>query len=359
MDATNEVSLGTSDPAGFANWPYFAPPPRPTERDLAETHVVYMDEPTERPLRLGHVRFKGWLAFETLDHEPQFVLGGRRISALDYSFRPDVAIGYPSYQTRGWQFDTTVGRDMLTPHGTLEMQVLIEGTEVFFQSFTTLDVDSEASPSPFVTFMHIPKTGGTTLRRSLHDSGLKVREAYEPELSEEALKDDSMQVLAGHLLFGTHEFFSQPSTYVTVIRNPFERLASHYLHAQDNNSCNCRTLVQFAEEHPNESDNLITRYAAGLPWPTPLDAVSVEVACSNLARHFAVIGDTSNLELFRIRLQRYLGVQLPALTMLNARGSRRIDLFQKWDTRKLAEDVMPRLEHDWEVWYFVQRLIQY
>ena len=87
-------------------------------------------------------------------------------------------------------------------------------------------------------FLHIPKTAGATFR------GILQRK-YEPEKaffienhnvipSIEKLyslpqqEKDALSFIMGHVDFGVHTHFNQAFSYLTVFRNPIDRIISHY-----------------------------------------------------------------------------------------------------------------------------------
>lgn len=96
-------------------------------------------------------------------------------------------------------------------------------------------------------FLHIPRTGGSMLHWVIKDK----YEKYEPatiftidgnrfkesvrefkRLPEEQRK--RIRVLKGHMYFGLHEFLPRPSSYITILRDPIERVISAYYHILQN-----------------------------------------------------------------------------------------------------------------------------
>ena len=88
-------------------------------------------------------------------------------------------------------------------------------------------------------FLHIPKAGGNSFldfllpnfefnRRFDVNQGLSYADRLR-ELEElEEIAKKSIELVYGHLPFGVHESFSTPSRYITVLRHPIDRIASHY-----------------------------------------------------------------------------------------------------------------------------------
>jgi len=87
-------------------------------------------------------------------------------------------------------------------------------------------------------FLHIPKAGGTTLRRVIerqypkqsifHIDGNRVRESIQDFKSLSEHERAHIKCLKGHMWFGLHEYFPQKATYITMLRDPVDRVMSHY-----------------------------------------------------------------------------------------------------------------------------------
>src|SRR5438874_1730089 len=87
-------------------------------------------------------------------------------------------------------------------------------------------------------FLHIPKTGGSTLS--------KILERQYPRAQTLTLDDQKIAqfktlpvaergrycLVKGHLHFGLHHFIPRPSTYITLLREPVERVLSFYHYAR-------------------------------------------------------------------------------------------------------------------------------
>ncbi len=135
---------------------------------------------------------------------------------------------------------------------------------------------------PFLIFVHIQKTGGMTLQRML-------RARYGPSVWSRAitrLKRQSLEGLpiqdaagrlpasrryfAGHFGYGVHTLLPSPSTYITVLREPIDRLVSLYYYSRDtphafyHSHAQGKTIEQFLlDTELHELDNGQLRFIIG------------------------------------------------------------------------------------------------
>lgn len=87
-------------------------------------------------------------------------------------------------------------------------------------------------PRPYL-FIHIPKSGGTSLGRvaELAENGGGEKfirfwhHPVKPEVIQEMLLHN---FVFGHFKYGIHQHFKQNCTYMTMLRNPVDRVISHY-----------------------------------------------------------------------------------------------------------------------------------
>lgn len=94
-----------------------------------------------------------------------------------------------------------------------------------------------------LVFLHIPKAAGSTfiaiLRNNFPDNicvlPILNKKLYLDEFTGMSEKEKaSLKVLAGHVYYGIHEKFTFPENvkYVTFLRNPVDRIISHYHYAK-------------------------------------------------------------------------------------------------------------------------------
>jgi hypothetical protein len=218
-----------------------------------------------------------------------------------------------------------------------------------------------------LVFLHIPKTAGSTLWHIL-------RRQYTPQAlfrtDENALAPvltpqqwNQTRVLLGHFAYGIKVDWREPPVYITVLRDPQERLLSHYGHAARDlkNFLKIRSLSDFEgpltlndylDSRWWEIDNGQTRMLAGpeamaLPFGECGQDV-FETAKRNLLENIALTGLTERFDETLLLLRRMFGWNLPCYLSENIGTSRprreavsletlqRISELTRWDRELYA-----------------------
>ena len=189
----------------------------------------------------------------------------------------------------------------------------------------------EMNKKQTVIFLHIHKTGGSTLdsiiRRQYSPQAITAFYHSDPEKTQqynefkklpESAKRRSKLIL-GHIGFGLHEFLPQPSTYITFLRDPVERVISLFYfirratrHPHHNSIVSSNmSLEEFvgSVDLGKQIDNSQTRLLADA-WNVELGKCSQEMlerAKSNIDNYFAVVGLTERFDESLILLRQKLG----------------------------------------------------
>ena len=89
-----------------------------------------------------------------------------------------------------------------------------------------------------VIFLHVPKTAGTTLNRLIEwEYPLLQIYSVDPVLFNWSYKHlrslsptrlKRFRIFKGHMVFGLHEILPQKATYITVLRDPVDRVISAF-----------------------------------------------------------------------------------------------------------------------------------
>jgi hypothetical protein len=168
------------------------------------------------------------------------------------------------------------------------------------------------SDSEAVIFLHVPKTAGTTLNRLIEwEYGLFEMYSVDPVLFEwsaahlrrlSSQRLERTRVFKGHMLFGLHEVLPQRATYITVLRDPVERMLSafYYMRSYKLHPLYWKfrredwTLEQFVQRTTRH--NVQCKIMAGADYNAPCTDAIFEKAKHHLGTHFSVIGLSERFE---------------------------------------------------------------
>ena len=142
--------------------------------------------------------------------------------------------------------------------------------------------------------LHLPKSAGTTLRMIIErEYGLdKIVQIDGIHSNSEAVnkygldKLNMCDVIGGHQYFGIHKLLDPECKYITMMRDPVDRVISGYSHLVD--PCD-RSMATFRDYTTTDLDKV------GSNWQTRLLAggeLDLTLAMNNIKKHFSTIGIT-------------------------------------------------------------------
>ena len=189
-----------------------------------------------------------------------------------------------------------------------------------------------------VIFLHLPKTAGTTVNRlieweyrlsemySIDPVLFKWSAAHLRKLPPGRLK--KIRMFKGHMVFGLHELLSQPATYITVLRDPVDRVISAFYFMRTYKlhplywklRRNNWTLEDFVYRYQRE--NVQAKVVAGSDYDAPCTPKILERAKQNLGRHFSVVGLSERLEESLALMKLRFGWKLTSYSSFNVTRSR-------------------------------------
>ena len=164
-----------------------------------------------------------------------------------------------------------------------------------------------------VIFLHIPKTGGMTFA-SIITRGLPQESVLQIDgtlascaeqlnrLPEKTRTD--IQCIYGHVPFGLHRCLSHPATYITLLRNPVDRVASAYYYALRRPEWGFHELIvkqhlsldEFVtSEAAAELHNAQARMLSGSDEPVG-GVDTLDTAKANLRQRLAFVGLTERFD---------------------------------------------------------------
>jgi hypothetical protein len=196
----------------------------------------------------------------------------------------------------------------------------------------------QAGPTPTadeqtVIFLHIGKTGGTTLRKILHRNigPSEILLVRNPSRTPARLRREETldlfaaipeadrarpRLIEGHTIFGLHRFVPRPSTYITLLRHPVALAVSqynwvrsdptHWLHQQ----ARAMTIDEYVDSGISlEIDNGQTRAISGDTTTAYGDCSreTLEIAKQNIEDHFSVVGLIERFDESLLLLRRAFG----------------------------------------------------
>lgn len=193
-------------------------------------------------------------------------------------------------------------------------------------------------PESCTIYLHIQKVGGTSINNLLHTRlPLSRFVAVYPKLglslgefvSIPAAQKAELDLVIGHTYFGLHKFIGRDARYVTLLRQPLQRVRSQVFHTLLNAGPMIPIEDQSVPLHrvvneglTEEFDNLQLRMVAGLAsTEVPTGKVlhdHAELAIFNLSGAFSCVGLLEKLHVDHAHICRALGLPPVSPPILNA-----------------------------------------
>jgi hypothetical protein len=183
------------------------------------------------------------------------------------------------------------------------------------------DVAVTPSAPPALIFLHVPKTAGATLtvilvRHYPQEATFLIGGPGRPTLKDfEALplhERARFTCLAGHVAFGVHRLLPGPARYITMLRDPVDRLVSLYYYVRETPEHPMHerlirervTLEEFVRSIPPDAQ---VRLVSGAPHRGPTTREMLERARQNLRERFVAFGLAERFDESLLLFARVLG----------------------------------------------------
>ena len=184
-------------------------------------------------------------------------------------------------------------------------------------------------------FLHTPKTAGSTLEAVIgHQYGYRGIRRVDFRRYNDSCRDlrnlpveEKMQtrVVLGHFLFSEnlHGDYPRPYTYISVLRDPVERVISNYYYIRkrpnsrfhETVASGATSLEEFVRSGAEPYNfNAQTRFLAGAGENVPsseVTAATLELAKENVEKHFTAIAITERFDESLMLLRHKLGWSWP------------------------------------------------
>lgn len=176
-----------------------------------------------------------------------------------------------------------------------------------------------------IVYLHIPKTGGRSLQnillRSFSEDEIIV-DGHERMDEIAAWPEDrkrKIRYFQGHFIFGAHRLLPQPSRYITTLREPVDRVISHYYFIK---RCTAHPLNEIVNKGEidlegyvtsgvcDEVSNDQTRMIAGVSREASVSADDMfRMARDNIENQFILAGLVERFDETLLLLKRQLGLR--------------------------------------------------
>ena len=170
-----------------------------------------------------------------------------------------------------------------------------------------------------VMFLHIPRCGGTTFRHILNKCFNKCytvggKTSYDEFLKfkNQPNKAKKYDCIMGHMGFGFHQCVPE-STYVTILRDPVDRVVSNYVRNKMMGNVNCN-LAEYVRKRCATNnvqtrllcatDGSMNNYYEDMNEERELSQDDLKLAKENLNKYFTLVGQLETFDHFLLLFKK-------------------------------------------------------
>ncbi|SDN60223.1 Sulfotransferase family protein [Paenibacillus sp. yr247] len=233
------------------------------------------------------------------------------------------------------------------------------------------------SEKELLIFLHVPKTGGQTLGRIIDEQYhiseiIKVKDPQTVETllneipNEKVTKigcyvehletyfqqvpkgDEHINCIYGHMYFGMHRYLSKPYTYMTMLREPIDRVISHYYYFLGKNHFKTDTSFEEFITKP-KFFNFQTRYLSGGNIP------DLQLAKENIHNHFSIVGITEMFDESLFLMKKQFGWEHINYAKKNVTASRPA---KEQISKVFIDLIVKHNEIDIELYHYAKNLLE-
>jgi hypothetical protein len=193
-----------------------------------------------------------------------------------------------------------------------------------------------------IIFVHVPRSGGTTLNSILQNNFPASRQFSFYVTEDEGSVDESMNkfksispaekqkflLLTGHVNFGIHHYYNDKFTYITMFRDPVQRILSYYSYILKKEDHYLHSIVVKNRLKVNdilrnkisvEFDNAQVRQISGIAGVSfgECNQAMLDKAKENLDKYYSMFGITERFNESLVFMKNYFGLPQPFYTSLN------------------------------------------